>query len=239
MSRTNEVGPVDDAPSVARPHRPGSLRVTYALAILAFVAGVAAGPLLPWGDSTPGEESVEAGFARDMQEHHQQAISMSYVAMQAATDPEVRTIALDVLGTQTAQAGQMSGWLAEWRLGTNGSLPRMAWMRGVHHGAARSSSGGHQLQPDGRMPGMATPEQMRALSAARGVQVDRTYLNLLITHHRGGIPMAVEAAARTDRDSVGALARSIELSQNAELATLSDALVRLGGRPPPVSDVNG
>ena len=37
---------------------------------------------------------------------------------------------------------------------------------------------------------MATPEQMAALTAAKGPQFDRQFLERMITHHRGAVTMA-------------------------------------------------
>ena len=39
------------------------------------------------------------------------------------------------------------------------------------------------------MPGMLTPEQMRSLAAARGVEFDRLFLEGMIQHHKGAVAM--------------------------------------------------
>ena len=207
--------------------------LVFPVALLAFVAGFALAPLTPFGDSVPDEGSVEAGFARDMRAHHDQAVLMSLIAFRSAATPQVRTLAQDVLVTQQSQAGAMAGWLDDWDLPARGPAPRMAWMRGGHDGVHGGDE--HALRSDGRMPGMASDTQLEALRDARGEDVDRLYLSLLITHHRGALPMAQEAAERSDRPSVVALAQRIYDSQAAELEVLRTDLLALGGAVPPPS----
>lgn len=207
------------------------------LVVLALAAGVVSAPVTAWANRTPLTGSVEAGFARDMQLHHQQAIDMSLQAMRRASDVQVRLVALDVATAQLTQVGMMSGWLADWELPRQAKLPAMAWMS-PDHASGDGRPAGHQLRPDGRMPGMASSEQLAALRDARGLAFDRRYLGLLITHHRGGLAMAQQAADRTSRDSVGALAQSIASSQAAEVQVLSDLLRRLGGTVPDPEEVD-
>ncbi len=226
---------VDDRPEDFVEDRGGARWrwLVFPLALLAFVAGFALAPLTPFGDRVPDEGSVEAGFARDMRAHHDQAVAMSLIAYRSAATPQVRALAQDVLITQQSQAGAMGGWLADWGLPAQGPTPRMAWMTGGHEGGHAGDE--HELRPDGRMPGMASADQLQALRDARGEDVDRLYLSLLITHHRGALPMAQEAVERSDRPVVVALARSIYDSQSAELEVLRTDLLALGGEVPPDS----
>ena len=72
-----------------------------ALFALAFTAGrVAADP------ETPGTNSADAGFARDMQVHHSQAVEMSRIVRDQTDDVVIRTIAYDIAMTQQHQIGQ-------------------------------------------------------------------------------------------------------------------------------------
>lgn len=180
---------------------------------------------MPWADDTPSTSSAEAGFARDMVVHHDQAVAMSLIAMRRASDPAVRGLATDVVLTQRGQSGAMLGWLDQWGLSfSDSSQRRMAWMGSEH-----------RLEDDGRMPGMATTAEVQGLEALTGTAFDRAYLSLLYTHHAGGIPMAAEVLERTDEPVVVAMATSIEASQTAELEVLSDLLARAGGTTPAVA----
>ena len=189
-------------------------------ALVALVLGAVLAPLAPWADRDPGEGSAEAGFARDMQVHHAQAVAMSAMAFDRSTDEEVRAVALDMATSQQAQIGSMSAWLEEWDLPRRGDAPQMAWMGGDHAEHAR-----------GLMPGMATRAEMAALAEARGPEFDLLWATLMHAHHAGGLPMAEQVLARTDREPVRALAASMRDSQAAELEVLEDIAARVGGAP--------
>ncbi|MEU4090080.1 DUF305 domain-containing protein, partial [Streptomyces aureus] len=45
------------------------------------------------GTRTPAADSADAGFARDMAVHHQQAVEMSYIVRDRTKDTEVRRLA--------------------------------------------------------------------------------------------------------------------------------------------------
>lgn len=188
----------------------------------AAVVGLAAGPAMPWADDRPASSSAEAGLARDMTVHHEQAVRMSLIAMERGSSAEVRQLAKDVVLTQTSQIGSMQGWLQMWGVSARDrSRPRMAWMGSEH-----------TLLPDGRMPGMASTADLRALESLSGTAFDTRYLTLLHEHHVGGIPMAQAALDRSDNPAVDQLAVSIRDSQSAELKTLETMLQQLGAAPP-------
>ncbi|MBG6225311.1 uncharacterized protein (DUF305 family) [Arthrobacter sp. CAN_A2] len=197
-----------------------------ALFALAFTAGrVSAGP------SYPDAGSADAGFARDMQVHHNQAVEMSMIVRDTVEDETLRSIAYDIALTQQQQAGQMYAWLEEWGLPQSDSQPRMEWMAGSgDHGGMDMGSGadgGSMLMPDGLMPGMATEAQLDELRAARGEDAERLYLTLMISHHRAGVDMAAAGADLAETEQVRTLSTKIQSGQQAEIAlmqTMLDAL---------------
>lgn len=200
-----------------------------ALFALAFTAGrVSAGP------SHPGTTSADAGFARDMQVHHNQAVEMSMIVRDATTDETLRAIAYDIALTQQQQAGQMYAWLEEWGLDQSSSQPRMEWMAasGDHGGMEMGVGAGNDgaasmLTPDGLMPGMATEAQLDELRSARGEDAERLYLNLMIDHHEAGVDMAAAGAELGETEQVRTLASKIQSGQQAEITlmqTMLDAL---------------
>jgi uncharacterized protein (DUF305 family) len=186
---------------------PAVTLLALALALLAFVLYLQGRP--------PGEGSVEAGFARDMSVHHAQAVEMAGIVRDRTRDPAIRTLATDITLTQQAQIGQMQGWLAAWGLPLTGTGPPMAWM-------------GHT----GRMPGMATPEEINRLRGAPPEEADRLFLRLMIEHHRGAIPMAKAALERADRPEVERLAGAILRSQRGEIRLMQQMLRERGGEVP-------
>lgn len=161
----------------------------------------------------PGDTSLEAGFARDMMVHHDQAVAMALLLRDRTDDPVMRAIATDMILTQENQIGQMFGWLNLWGLPATGPQPPMAWM-------------GHPTQ--GRMPGMASPEEIANLEKLSGEEADIAFLRLMIRHHQSAIPMAQAALDGSNIQAVRDLARSIIASQEIEIATMTSLLTQKG-----------
>lgn len=208
---------------------------TAALVILVAAAvgaaGMAAGAALTGGGTAatrPMDGSPEAGFARDMQAHHAQAVQMSVMVRDATDDPEVRSLALDIMLTQQQQAGQMYGWLEQWDLPQASLDPPMQWMSHAGSGMASMGHGSDVTPAPGSavvMPGMATDEELQQLDQVVGVDAETRYLELMVAHHRGGVAMAQGALDRAEDQDVRRLAQAIVDSQTAELAVLEQMLV--------------
>src|SRR5215475_6201306 len=97
--------------------------VAAAIALALLAVGYLGGVLTP-SLTAPGDNSPEAGFARDMSVHHAQAVQMSMIEAQSGTMPEVRGLAQTIALTQQAQIGMMTVWLQDWHLNPTGSGPR-------------------------------------------------------------------------------------------------------------------
>jgi uncharacterized protein (DUF305 family) len=185
---------------------------------LAFTAGrVAATP------QSPGNDSPDAGFARDMQVHHSQAVEMSRIIREQTDDVVLRTIAYDIAMTQQHQIGQMYAWLQEWGLPQSSDAERMAWMTGSGH----AHDAGDTVPADGLMPGMATPGEMQALSEATGEDAERLFLELMIEHHKAGVDMAEAGVELAAESEVRELARKMAASQELEITAMEDLLAQL------------
>ncbi|QNF94109.1 MULTISPECIES: DUF305 domain-containing protein [Janibacter] len=198
-------------------------------AVVALAIGLVAGLALSrvGGDDLPGDDSVAAGFARDMQTHHDQAVEMSWIIYDRTDDSLVRSLAYDIARTQESQSGQMAGWLQVWGLSPTGPGKQMDWMRGLghEHGATMT------LGDDGLMPGMATQAEMTKLKGMRGKAADIYYLQMMIRHHKAGVPMAEAARDNSQNDAVETLAQSIINSQTTEVETMTQMLKERGAKP--------
>ena len=86
----------------------------------------------------------------------------------------------------------------------------------------------------GLMPGMASPEEVEALRKAPPEEADRTFLELLIPHHRAATEMSRAVLEETDRTAVEELAGAIEASQRSEIEVMQQMLEDVGA--PPVED---
>ncbi len=166
----------------------------------------------------PGDDSVEAGFLRDMSTHHSQAVAMAMIAHKGSTDPEVISLAADIAMTQHGQVSTMQAWLRDWGLNPTGTQAPMAWMPDAQ-GSVRN----------GLMPGMATPDQMAALGAATGKDLDVQFLTLMRQHHLGGIHMAQAIVKMSDNKDVTWLAGTMVSGQQGELNLIDQLLKKVQG----------
>jgi uncharacterized protein (DUF305 family) len=205
------VAPVEPA---RRPRR--GLIVTAAALVIGLLVGLTAG-LLYRPLTEPKDNSVEAGFLRDMSTHHAQAVDMSMTAHANSTDPDVVTLAGDIALTQQGQINYMQAWLRDWHLSPTSTGSPMAWM-----------PGGPAEVVNGLMPGMATPAQMDTLRKATGKQLDIQYLKLMRQHHLGGIHMAQEAIDLSKNKDVDWLAGTMVASQQGEINVIDGMLKQLG-----------
>ncbi|MFJ3599311.1 MULTISPECIES: DUF305 domain-containing protein [unclassified Streptomyces] len=197
------------------------LLVALGLVALMVVRPSSASPSGTSSQSAPAEDSVDAGFARDMAIHHQQAVEMSFIVRDRTDDEDVRRLAYDIINTQANQRGMMLGWLELWGLPKSAAGPPMVWM-------------GHTLTPadDGSlMPGMATDAELAALTAAEGEEAEVLFLRLMTVHHRAGADMAQAAAGAARTDAIRNLAQGMVRGQQSEIGLMADMLKDRGAKP--------
>jgi uncharacterized protein (DUF305 family) len=192
--------------------------VVLALALVLLAAGFWAFTALRPGG--PDDASPEAGFARDMSNHHAQAVQMSFAVRDATDDDEIRLLAYDMINTQSQQIGMMQAWLDRWGVSKADPGGAMRWMAGHGH-----------TTPGGAMPGMLTRQQLDELSAAKGEDAEKRFLQLMITHHRGAVTMAEAALRLADDGQVRRLARTIVNGQQSEIGLMTRMLADRGATP--------
>lgn len=166
----------------------------------------------------PRESSADVGFARDMSEHHRQAVEMSALLYDRTDDEIMRILAYDILTTQQAQIGIMSGWLDAWGYRWSSLGPKMEWMG---------------MSIDGLMPGMATRAELNQLQDAQGVEADALFMQLMIPHHRAGVVMGEAAAQQAKTEIVRNLAQGMADAQQVEIEYMQQLLQEKGYEPVP------
>lgn len=187
------------------------------IALLLLILGGSLGYLLK-ASQIPSENSADVGFARDMSDHHIQAVQMASLLYDRTEDEEMRILAYDILTTQQGQIGIMEGWLDAWGHSVNRSGPRMEWMG---------------MSVTGLMPGMATPEEVNELRAAHGEEADVIFIRLMIPHHRSGVEMAAFAASESKTAIVRILAQNMADSQQFEIEYMQGLIQEKGYEPVP------
>ncbi|WP_406149661.1 DUF305 domain-containing protein [Streptomyces sp. NBC_01012] len=223
-----------------------AVAVALLFAGAATVASARGGTEASGPPPTPSVSSADAGFARDMAVHHQQAVEMAFIVRDGTEDEDVRRLAYDIANTQAGQRGMLLGWLDLWGLpktAPDGQGP-MAWMEG--EGEAPSDHGGHDMHgmdhmhgTDGTdhdgalMPGMATRTELGRLREATGSKAEILFLQLMTDHHKGGVAMARACARQCTVPVEKRLAQGMVEAQQSELGLMADMLAARGAKPRP------
>ncbi|MFR9753433.1 DUF305 domain-containing protein [Nocardia sp. 004] len=205
----------------------GTILLGFAIGVLTRI------PLDDPAEPEPG--TTDIGFSQDMSAHHAQAVEMAGVALIRSTDLEVRRLAYDILTTQQNQIGRMQGWLQLWSKPTQGVDGYMGWMTepmtGHDHSAANTQ---HPSGPLTAMPGMASSDELAALRQATGPALDTMFLQLMLRHHEGGLPMIDYATAYADTTVVRTLAETMAETQRGESELMTAMLATRGATPLPL-----
>lgn len=173
----------------------------------------------PEAQAMPGTDSPEAGFARDMQVHHAQAVEMAMDIYRTTDDEDVRVLAYDIATTQSAQKGEFYDWLVKWGLPQAGG-PLMAWMTDADAHAHAATPGASNDELEAQM-GMATDAELDEMRAASGTEADCLFLALMIRHHEGALPMARVLRELGSEPRALQVAQGVIATQSAEIELMT------------------
>jgi uncharacterized protein (DUF305 family) len=120
--------------------------------------------------------AADVEFMQGMIMHHTQAVVMTAMIESHTENKHVRALGAKISSSQSDEIRFMQRWLAARGQRLSMSMPGMPDM----------DMSGKPMAP---MPGMLTPEQMDALSKARGAEFDRLFLTGMIQHHGGALTM--------------------------------------------------
>jgi len=199
--------------------------------VAVLVAGLAfaIGRFSTFGGADPGPDAADVGFARDMQVHHAQAVTMAMIEYRSTQDEDLRLLAFDIATAQSQQSGQMFAWIDGWGLPQHSAAPLMAWMAedGAHgHGDAEAATD-EELRAE---MGMATDAELDQLRSSTGAAQDCLFTELMIRHHEGAIEM-IDAVQRLGSDPrVRSTAEGMAQSQSREIQALEAIQERLACR---------
>ncbi|RVW02770.1 DUF305 domain-containing protein [Rhodococcus xishaensis] len=160
-------------------------------------------------EPTGAHNDADVAYVRMMIPHHEQAIEMAELVPSRSDSPEVNSLATQIEHAQEPEIEQMEGWLTAWGVPEPEHQP-MTNMPEMENG----------------MHGMMTPEQMRALESASGMEFDRMWLEMMIEHHEGAVTSSEEILRDGESEQVRELAQNIIASQQAEIAQMRQLLNR-------------
>ena len=142
-----------------------------------------------------GHNSADVMFAQMMIPHHQQAVEMANLAPTRASSADLKKLAAQIKDAQDPEIATMRGWLKTW-------------------GEPTSSGSMHMSD------GMMSDSDMAKLKAAKGMDFDMMFAQMMIAHHNGAISMARDEVKNGQNAATIKLARQIITSQSAEIKTL-------------------
>jgi uncharacterized protein (DUF305 family) len=162
---------------------------------------------------------ADVSFMQGMIMHHGQAVEMTDLLKTRSRNPELRSLAERISISQTDEMKYMQQWLEDRKQPV--TMNHMADMKGMDHSKMKME------MP--LMPGMLTPEQMKALAEASGPQFDHLFLTGMIQHHGGALVMVDELlnTAGAGQDAVlFDFATDIDNTQQAEIRIMQAMLLK-------------
>jgi uncharacterized protein (DUF305 family) len=212
------------------------------LGLSAFTLVVTASLTAHWLQRTPTTVTsapgpIDIGFAQSMSLHHQQAIAMSQLLLDGRPSG-LTPLAKQIGYAQLLELGEMRGWLKLWEAPL---LPPQITMNWMLLGSTPPDNEllqyllDCQQSPTG-MSGLATDDELAQLRTLEGQPRDRHFLELMLLHHQGGLPMARFAAAEASLPVVRQLALHTVVEQTEEVAFIQRALAAMdamASRPTP------
>ena len=152
-----------------------------------------------------GFNDSDVMFSQMMIPHHEQAIEMSDIALDPTVGASnaVKELAARIKAAQDPEITKMKAFLTTWK---------------------------ERLTPDSSkdhshmMSGMLSADDIKKLSALRGVEFDRAWMTSMIEHHEGAIEMAKDVLKDGKDSAVKTLAKLVTTVQDSEILEMKKLL---------------
>lgn len=138
--------------------------------------------------------NIDKRFIEEMIPHHESAIAMAKIAQQKSTKPEIKTLANNIIASQSTEISTMSRWYKDW------------YGAGVPKQSGQTMMGGSM---------MSSQTDMDNLSSA--TDFDKSFLEQMIPHHQMAVVMANMLEQGTNRSEMKKLADDITAAQTKEI----------------------
>ena len=162
----------------------------------------------------PPRSQADVAFMQGMIMHHSQAVEMTALIASHTENKDLRLLGARISSSQSDEIRFMQRWLAA---------------RGEQVSMATPGMPGMDMsrEPMALMPGMLTPEQIKALRKAKGAEFDHLFLTGMIQHHNGALTMVKDlfdtAGAGQDADLFN-FATDADNTQRAEIRIMEGML---------------
>jgi uncharacterized protein (DUF305 family) len=170
----------------------------------------------------PPRSPADVEFMQGMILHHAQAVEMTAMIRSHTQNKDLRALGARISSSQADEIKFMKRWLAARGESLSMAMPKMPGMDMSHEASHEAL---HETMA--RMPGMLTPQQMKALQEAMGAQFDRLFLLGMIQHHNGALTMVKDlfdtAGAGQDAELFD-FATDADNTQRAEIRIMESML---------------
>lgn len=158
---------------------------------------------------------ADVKFMQGMIHHHNQALLMAVMIPTHTNTVQLADLGTKIRISQSGEIKSMTNWLKDRKQEPPMIMPDGSAM--MAHGDMAA------------MPGMLTPEQMKALDAARGARFDELFLTGMIQHHKGALAMVADlrAAGGGKEPNIGDFTNQVDNDQRMEIVRMYGLL----GRP--------
>ena len=200
-----EIAPSAGPGAIVQPGAPG--QPTKSLS----VAAVTLPPRPPF--------DADVAFMQGMIMHHSQAVDMVALLRTRGKNPDLKAFGEKISISQTDEIRFMKQWLE--------ARGKPTTMQMDHSHMTREEM--KNMSMNMLMPGMLTPQQMDALSKARGAKFDHLFLTGMIQHHGGALTMVDDLFNTPGAGQDPVLfdfATDIENTQSAEIKIMRGMLAK-------------
>jgi len=168
--------------------------------------------------------AADIDFMQGMIVHHSQAVEMTELLRKHSTYKALQLMGKRITISQSDEIEYMKQWLRERGQPESAAGGHMHHMAGMDMAAMMKSMKAGDMA---LMPGMLSPNQMKALAKAKGPAFDRLFLTGMIQHHTGALDMVGDlfAVPGAGQDSVlFDFATDIDNTQTAEINIMRNML---------------
>jgi uncharacterized protein (DUF305 family) len=167
--------------------------------------------------------AADISFMQGMIMHHSQAVKMTDLLRTRTNNKDLRELGKRINISQADEIQYMKQWLAD-----RGEREQSHMN---HLGAMQASDHMEHMHMDSMplMPGMLTPQQMKALEQARGPAFDHLFLTGMIQHHTGALVMVQDLFDTPGAGQDAVLfdfATDIDNTQRAEIQIMQNMLLK-------------
>lgn len=167
--------------------------------------------------------AADISFMQGMIMHHSQAVEMTDLLRTRSHNKDLQALGKRISISQTDEMKFMQQWLEE--------RGQPVSMQHSHMGDMKNGDPMSHMHMDSMplMPGMLSPQQMKALEQARGASFDHLFLTGMIQHHTGALVMVQDLVNTpgAGQDSVlFDFATDVDNTQRAEINIMRGMLLK-------------